>query len=72
MPRQARLDSPGTLHHVMIRGIEGRRIVHDDQDRSDFVRRLGDLAAESGTPIYAWALMSNHAHILLSRNWGQT
>jgi hypothetical protein len=22
MPRQARLDSPGTLHHVMIRGIE--------------------------------------------------
>src|SRR3989337_4127399 len=66
MPRQARLDSPGTLHHVMIRGIEGRRIVDDDQDRSDFVLRLGDLAAASGTPIYAWALMSNHAHILLS------
>src|SRR3989304_7601895 len=66
MPRQARLDRPGTLHHVMIRGIEGRRIVDDDQDRSDFVRRLGELAAASGTPIYAWALMSNHAHILLS------
>ena len=32
MPRQARLDSPGTLHHVMIRGIEGRNIVDDDQD----------------------------------------
>jgi len=44
MPRQARLDRPGTLHHVMIRGIEGRRIVDDDQDRSDFVRRLGELA----------------------------
>jgi len=27
MPRQARLDSPGTLHHVLIRGIERRRIV---------------------------------------------
>ena len=66
MPRQARLDSPGTLHHVMIRGIEGRRIVDDDQDRSGFVYRLGELAAASGTPIYAWALMSNHAHILLS------
>src|SRR4030065_1411636 len=66
MPRQARLNSPGTLHHVMIRGIEGGRIVDDEQDRSDFVRRLGDLAAESGTPIYAWALISNHAHILLS------
>jgi hypothetical protein len=23
------------------------------------------LAAETGTPIYAWALMSNHLHILL-------
>src|SRR6185503_624496 len=65
MPRQARLDSPGTLHHVMIRGIEGRRIVDDDRDRSDFVRRLGELAEASGTTIYAWALMSNHAHILL-------
>ena len=66
MPRQARLDSPGTLHHVMIRGIEGRQVVDDEQDRSDFVRRLGELAVASGTPIYAWALMSNHAHVLLS------
>ena len=66
MPRQARLDSPGTLHHVMIRGIEGRPIVDDDQDRRDFVRRLGDVAVVSGTTIYAWALLSNHAHILLS------
>ena len=27
MPRQARLDAPGTLHHVIIRGIERKRIV---------------------------------------------
>ena len=26
MPRQARLDSPGTLHPVMIRGIEKQRV----------------------------------------------
>lgn len=65
MARQARLDSPGTLHHVMIRGIERRRIVDDDIDRNDFVRRLGMLAEETRTPIYAWALMSNHAHLLL-------
>ena len=26
MPRQARLDAPGTLHHVMLRGIERRAI----------------------------------------------
>jgi REP-associated tyrosine transposase len=65
MSRQARLDSPGTLHHVMIRGIEKRRIVIDQQDRKDFVRRLGLLTLETKTQIYAWALMSNHAHLLL-------
>ena len=65
MPRGARLDAPGTLHHVIVRGIERRRIVNDDQDRDNFVLRLGKLAKETGTGIYAWALMSNHAHILL-------
>ena len=29
MPRQPRLDAPGTLHHVIIRGIEKRPIVTD-------------------------------------------
>jgi len=29
MPRQARLDAPGTLHHVIIRGIEKKEIVTD-------------------------------------------
>jgi len=65
MPRQARLDAPGTLHHVIIRGIEKRKIVNDKYDRKDFVTRLGDLASDTKTEIYAWSLMSNHAHILL-------
>ena len=66
MPRQARLDAPGTLHHVIIRGIEKKAIVICDTDREDFVSRMGNLVSETGTHIYAWALMSNHAHILLS------
>ncbi len=65
MPRKARLDAPGTLHHVMIRGIEKRKIVITEHDRNDFVERLGNLAEETETAIYAWALLSNHAHILL-------
>jgi REP element-mobilizing transposase RayT len=66
MPRQARLDAPGTLHHVIIRGIEKRRIVDDDRDRNNFISRLGQIAVATRTSIYAWALMTNHAHILLS------
>ncbi len=65
MPRQARLDAPGTLHHVIIRGIERRRIVDDDVDRRDFVGRMGQIASDSDTVIYAWSLMTNHCHILL-------
>ena len=65
MPRQARLDSPGTLHHVIVRGIERGEIVRDVKDRKEFVERMGGLAKETGTKIYAWALLSNHAHILL-------
>ena len=65
MPRQARLDAPDTLHHVIIRGIEKRRIVDDDEDRKRFITRMGDLAMDTETKIYAWSLMTNHAHILL-------
>jgi len=65
MPRQARLDTPGTLHHVIMRGIEKNRIVADNVDRQNFINRMGTIASETETPIYAWALLTNHAHILL-------
>ena len=51
MPRGARLDAPGPLHHVMIRGIERRTIVDDEKDREDFVSRLGKLSEETETAI---------------------
>jgi len=49
----------------MLRGINKRRIVKDVADRKNFVKRMGDLVVETKTTIYAWALMTNHAHILL-------
>jgi len=65
MPRGARLDAPGALHHVMVRGIERTAIVFDDEDRLDFLNRIGKASDKTGTVIYAWALMTNHAHLLL-------
>ncbi len=65
MPRQARLDAPGTLHHVMIRGIEGKSIFRDNRDRKEFVTRLGNLSKETGTRVLAWSLLRNHVHLLL-------
>ena len=65
MPRLARLDAPGVLHHIMIRGIERRAIFRSDQDRRDFLKRLAVLLPESQTQCYAWVLMKNHVHLLL-------
>jgi putative transposase len=52
MPRQARLDAPGTLYHVIVRGIEGRKMVEDDHDRQDFVSLMGTIASETGTAVW--------------------
>ncbi len=64
MPRTARLDAPGVLHHVMIRGIERRKIFRNDKDREDLIERLENLCNTTQTTCYAWAFMSNHAHFL--------
>lgn len=65
MSRQARLDAPGVLQHVICRGIERRDIFADDVDREDFVGRLTTVLADTGTRCYAWALIPNHFHLLL-------
>jgi putative transposase len=65
MPRQGRLDAPGVVHHVMIRGIERRNIFKGDGDREDFLARLARLLPETQTACYAWALLPNHVHLLL-------
>ena len=41
------------LHHVMIRGIEGKGIFRNTQDPKDFVTR---------TRIPGWSLLENHFH----------
>ena len=65
MPRQSRIDAPGALHHIIARGIERRNIFQDDKDRDHFVKRLGKVLIETGTPCYAWVLIPNHFHLLL-------
>jgi putative transposase len=64
MPRSARLDAPGVLHHVIIRGIERRNIFRDDKDRENLLERIEILLPETKTACYAWALIPNHAHFL--------
>lgn len=65
MPRKARIDAPGALHHIIIRGIERKAIFKDNSDRDNFVERLGQIISQTDTGCYAWVLMTNHVHMLL-------
>ena len=65
MPRTARIDIPGVLYHVIVRGIERRAIFADDDDRHLFVQRLSSLLDTTSTSCLAWALIPNHFHLLL-------
>ena len=65
MPRKSRIDAPGALHHIIVRGIERRAIFRDDDDREKFIEKLAMVLAESRTPCFAYALMRNHVHLLL-------
>jgi REP element-mobilizing transposase RayT len=65
MPRKARIDGIGAVHHIVVRGIERRRIFDDDDDRKFFLDRLALILEETKTACYAWALIPNHFHLLL-------
>jgi putative transposase len=61
----ARLDAPGVLHHVIIRGIERRNIFKGNKYRDNLLKRLGELLPTTKTSCYAWAMVSIHAYFLL-------
>ena len=65
MLRVARLDSPGVLQHVIVRGNEKRKIFLDDRDRKNFLGRFSQLLEDSETLCYAWSLIPNHFHLLV-------
>jgi putative transposase len=65
MPRRARLDAPGALHHIIFRGIDRGKIFRDDDDRDAFLERLGSILTATRTACFAWALIPNHVHLLL-------
>ncbi len=60
MPRQARIDALGALHHIILRGIEQKLIFKDQQDYNNFLKRVSRILTETATPCFAWALMTNH------------
>ena len=48
----------------MVRGIERRDIFADTKDKQSFLQRLCSVLTATQTTCYAYALMSNHYHLL--------
>jgi putative transposase len=65
MPRHARLDATGALHHIILRGINRGDLFVDNLDRKKFLARLGEVVEGGKCTLYAFALMTSHVHLLV-------
>jgi len=65
MPRPPRWDAPGTIHHVIVRGIDGHEIFVDDEDRANLMERLDRVFLECRILCLARAFLPNHFHIVV-------
>ena len=65
MARRLRLQYPGAIYHLMARGNGRQKIVRDDTDRGRLQDDLGKAAIRCSWRVYAFAIMSNHLHIVL-------
>ena len=58
MPRKTRIEAPCALHHIIVRGIERRKIFDDDNDRDDFLNRSAmrgrKIAVEERFKLLEW------------------
>lgn len=65
MPRKARIDAPGALHYVLLKGMEEKEIFQGESDRVDFLERLAHLLKDTSASCYAWAMTPAQVHLLL-------
>ena len=68
MPRIKRIKSLTNTYHVMIRGVNKRKIFEDKQDREKFLQLLKYYQKKYEIEIYGYCLMDNHVHLLLKDN----
>lgn len=66
MARPLRIEYPGAYYHVMNRGLSHHNIFLEDKGRESFLDLLSDITRLWKVEIYAYCLMNNHYHLLLS------
>lgn len=66
MARMARAVFPGIPHHVTQRGNGRQQTFFDDGDYQAYRDLLAEQAAAAGVEVWAWVLMPNHVHLILT------
>lgn len=72
MPRPPRVFISGECYHITTRGNNKGSIFFDDFDRREYLQRLYEVAAQYVLKIHAFALMTNHIHLLIQPSQGDT
>lgn len=65
MARRLRLEVPGGIFHVTIRGVRRLPVFHDDSDRRIFLWLVGRSVRSHQWACFAFVLMTTHYHLLL-------
>lgn len=65
MARPLRIEFPGALYHVVVRGNERKAVFRDDGDRMDYLERLARYGEKFGFRLLAYCLMDNHVHLAI-------
>src|SRR5215217_9247769 len=65
MPRAARVEMEGGIHHVIARGDHRERIFDDDAERVVFLRRYKTVIERHSWVPLTYCLMDNHNHLVV-------
>lgn len=66
MPRLPRIDLPGIAQHVIQRGNDRQPCFFTEIDRVRYLQDLREIAHREGCAVHAYALMTNHVHLLMT------
>ncbi|NND66335.1 MAG: transposase [Halioglobus sp.] len=66
MPRRARMYLPGLPYHLFQRGNNRTACFFEAEDRTRYLRLLGESCESYQVDLHAYVLMTNHVHLLLT------
>ena len=66
MPRPRRLEPAGVALHVIQHGNNREACFFEDSDRYFYLKCLAEYAERRGCAVHAYALMTNHVHLLVT------